>query len=222
MTNPIFDYSSYFNFSKEDINIEWEPLNFMYKRCHPNTMEANVTGINKTQLNNIRKISMRYLPTFALEYFNFLQFDSDLLPEKIAISMQTLPLVPKKYSVVLDFEKGYYQAELNVNAFNEDILVFPSMIDFEKFNTPLTISETAIKTPLFKLKKGDNVHIHFYISKGTPVQNVRWTSVNTFIYESNNNNKYSKDFHIKIETNGSIDPKTVFEKSIEILEEQEE
>ena len=225
MTTPSslqpFNFQEYFEFSKNKIQVDWIPTDFMYKRCNPNTLEANVIGINKTQINNIRKTAMTSLPTFAIEYFDFVQLESDILPEKIALIIQTLPLVPKNYKDVFDFDSGYYQCELIVNAFDDDFLVFPSMIDFEKFNTPLSISKTAVKTPLFKLKRGDFIHIHCYISKGTPNKNVRWTSVNTFIYESNNINPYSVDYHIKIETNGSIDPKMVFEKSVEILNEEE-
>lgn len=223
MSDPnILNFQDYFEFSKNKIHAEWIPTDFMYERCHPNTVEGNITGISKRQLNNIRKTSMRHLPTFAIEYFNFIQFDSDHLPEKIALLMQTLPLVPIKYDDVLEFAEGYYQAELNIKATDKDVLVYPHMIDFERYNTPLSISKTAIKTPLFKLNKGDYVHIHFYISKGVPVKNVRWTSVTTFIFESNNINHYSEDFHVKIETNGSIDPITVFEKSVDILDEQDE
>lgn len=221
--NP--DFSKYTTFDKNsNVDIFWEDDDdwTFYNNCNPNNLTAHVTGLNNHHINEIRKISYRRVPNLAISVIDFKHWDADLLPEISALKISLLPLkIIEEYtdeSIITDLN-GYYQCELKVNALEKDVVVYPDMINFERFNTPLRVAEIASDTPLFTIGKGDSIYIHCYIAKGIPSQNARWASVVTFTFFNNTINPYSEDYTIEIETNGSLDPKYVFEKSLQIYKD---
>lgn len=194
------------------------------KMCVPYVQELNIKGmLGVPHIHKLRNFFMRDIPNLAIEYMNFKTHETNILPEHISLRLQSIPLryIGGNYQDVVDFV-GYYQCELHIKAEDSALVVYPDMINFEKFNTPLEIPEHVRSNPLFVLEQGEELFIHCYISKNKPIEHTRWTSTTTFKYLNNTENELSMDYYIYIEGNGSIDIKDMLEYSISQIPEKYE
>lgn len=187
-------------------------------RCQPNTIQVEIEGLNAIQLRDLRHIAYRDLHNLSIEYIKFNKYDTDMYPEKIALKLQNIPLhYNGNYQEIVELD-GYLQCNLSLWAETGPTVVYPDMIDFETYNTPLEIPIEFSRTPLFILNEGEHIDIHCYISKGLPKTNVRWSSVNTFKYTNKfPDNVYSDKYVLYIETDGSIKPEILLEECINLL-----
>ena len=170
-----------------------------------NSMSIVVHGIDLALANSLRRTMTSDIPTFAIEDVIFQKNTTVLHDEMIAHRLGLIPLTS------FDMSSNYCVFTLNKTA-TDDIEVWTSD-DLESSDKNVVPAIDHI--PIVKVRKGQELSLEARIKAGTGFEHAKWSAVCTCFFK-----KIDDGFEFIVETDGSLDPMTVFRSSIKVLRER--